>query len=221
MKYRSSNRVTAGNRPVQPIVWSYDTSYEHSLEHYVAVRRMVEKADMVGTAVSGIYRDLGMVDHAVDVLREAEFRNHEISLLFTTKQEQKDFARNKQSKARGRTASMSGGVGWLAETGALAIAGVGLLSAVSPIVSATAGAEGMLDGIADALLSMGVPKYQAKRYAECAEKGGIVLSVHAENSDWIGRAKNILEQTRADDIFVVEAEAIKQQRTVQRLPRAS
>jgi len=32
------------------------------------------------------------------------------------------------------------------------------------------------------------------------KKGGILLSVHSDNSDWAARAKRILEQTGAEDI---------------------
>ena len=66
MKNRNSNRITTGNKSVPPIVSSYDASYEHSLEHYVAVKKMVDKPDLGGAAVSGIYQDFGSVDHAVD-----------------------------------------------------------------------------------------------------------------------------------------------------------
>jgi hypothetical protein len=39
------DHVAARTRPTQRMVCSYDTGEEHSLEHYAAVRRMVEEAD--------------------------------------------------------------------------------------------------------------------------------------------------------------------------------
>ena len=41
---------------------------------------------------------------------------------------------------------------------------------------------------------------EAKRYAGRIEKGGILLSVHSDNSDWTKRAKEILKETGAEDI---------------------
>jgi hypothetical protein len=47
---------------------------------------------------------------------------------------------------------------------------------------------------------MGIPEYEAKRYEGRLKSGGILLSVHADNSDWAKRAKDILERTGAEDI---------------------
>jgi hypothetical protein len=47
---------------------------------------------------------------------------------------------------------------------------------------------------------MGIPEYEAKRYEGRIKKGGILLSVHADNSEWAHRAKEILERTGAEDI---------------------
>jgi Heat induced stress protein YflT len=205
MKYRKLNRVPEVNRPVEPIVCSYDTGYEHSLERSVAVKRMVEKSEQGGgAAVSGIYRELGAADHAISALREAGFRNTDISVLF--------------SKNEGTT-ELGGALCWLARTGALTIEGVGLLSAVGPIMSTPAGADagGILGSIADALLSIGVPEYEAKRYEARVKDGGILLSVAADDADWISRARDILGRTRADDISVIEAESAGRRETDKRV----
>jgi len=45
-----------------------------------------------------------------------------------------------------------------------------------------------------------MPEYEAKRYAGRIKEGGILLSVHADNSDWVKRAKEILKQTGAEDV---------------------
>jgi len=47
---------------------------------------------------------------------------------------------------------------------------------------------------------MGIPEYEAKRYEGRVKEGGILLSVHSDNSDWTKRAKGILERTGAHDI---------------------
>src|SRR5689334_19463972 len=161
------------------------------------------------TAAFGIYRDRVSVDSAVDALRAAEFRNTDISVLFPENEGTKDFAVRKQTKApEGTTtgatsgAVIGGGLGWLAGIGALAIPGLGPLIAAGPIVAALAGAGagGVVGGIAGALVGMGIPEYEAKRYEGRVKKGGILLSVHSDDSDWAARAKRILEQTGAEDI---------------------
>ena len=45
MKRRNFIREPAGGRSGQPIVSSYDSGYEHSLEHHIEVRRMVDNSE--------------------------------------------------------------------------------------------------------------------------------------------------------------------------------
>jgi len=65
---------------------------------------------------------------------------------------------------------------------------------------AGAGTGGVVGGLIGALVGMGIPEYEAKRYEGMVKDGGILLSVHCDNSDWTKRAKDILEQTGAKDI---------------------
>jgi len=65
---------------------------------------------------------------------------------------------------------------------------------------AGAGVGGAVGGLTGALVGMGIPEYEAKRYEGRVVKGGILLSVHSDNSDWTQRAKAILERTGAEDI---------------------
>jgi hypothetical protein len=97
---------------------------------------------------------------------------------------------------------IGGVLGWLVGIGALAIPGLGPLIAAGPIVAALAGlgAVGAVGGIAGALIGMGVPEFEAKRYEGRVKSGGILLSVHCDNADWVKRAKNILRDTGAEDV---------------------
>src|SRR5579864_9039062 len=181
------------------------------------------------TAAFGIYRNRVSVDKAVDALRAAEFRNTDISVLFPENEGTKDFAVQKQTKApEGTTtgatsgAVIGGGLGWLAGIGALAIPGLGPLIAAGPIVAALAGAGagGVVGGLTGALVGMGIPEYEAKRYEGRIKEGGILLSVHPDNSEWTKKAKEILERTGAEDISSTgEAKADDSSENV-RLPRA-
>jgi len=59
---------------------------------------------------------------------------------------------------------------------------------------------GAVGGIAGALVGMGIPEYEAKRYEGRVKDGGILLSVHCGDSKWKKRAKQILVATGAQDI---------------------
>jgi hypothetical protein len=161
------------------------------------------------TSVFGIYRDRPGVEEAVDALRAAGFRGTDISVLFQENQGTKDFAHEKNTKApEGATAGgiaggIAGGVlGWLTGIGLLAIPGLGPLIAAGPIVAALAGvgAVGAVGGIIGALAGLGVPEYEARRFEGRIKQGGVLLSVHCDNDDWVKRAKEMLRQTGAEDI---------------------
>ena len=161
------------------------------------------------TAVFGIYPTYSAVEGAVDALRASGFRNTDISVLFPENVGSKDFAHEKGTKApegvaAGATsgAVVGGVLGWLAGIGALAIPGIGPFIAAGPIMAALAGigVVGAIGGIAGALIGMGIPEYEAKRYEGRVREGGILLSVHSDDSEWTKRAKIVLEQTGAQDI---------------------
>jgi hypothetical protein len=161
------------------------------------------------TAAFGIYRDRISAENAVDVLRDANFRNTDISALLPENLGTKDFAHEKNTKApEGATAGattgaiVGGGLGWLVGIGALAIPGLGPFIAAGPIVAALAGvgAGGAIGGLTGALIGMGIPEYEAKRYEGRVKSGGILLSVHCDNTEWTKKAKDILERTGAEDV---------------------
>jgi hypothetical protein len=65
---------------------------------------------------------------------------------------------------------------------------------------AGAGVGGAVGGLTGALVGMGIPEYEAKRYEGRVKSGGILLSVHCDDSDWTKKAKEILERTGAEDV---------------------
>ena len=161
------------------------------------------------TAAFGIYSSRSGVENAVDELKAAGYRNTDISVLFPQNVGTKDFAHEKNTKApegvaAGATggAALGGALGWLAGIGALAIPGLGPFIAAGPIMAALAGAGvgGAVGGVAGALVGMGIPEYEAKRFEGRVKDGGILLSVHCDDSDWTKRAKEILERTGAEDV---------------------
>lgn len=161
------------------------------------------------TAAYGIYANQAGVSEAVDALKNAGFRNTDISVLFPENTGTKDFAHEKHTKApEGAVAGASSGailggaLGWLVGIGALAIPGVGPFVAAGPIVAMLSGigVGGTVGGLTGALIGVGIPEYEAKRYEGRIRSGGILLSVHCDSSDWTKRAKEVLEHTGATDI---------------------
>jgi len=161
------------------------------------------------TAVFGIFHDRPTAERAVDEFRRLGFRQNDISVLFPELASTKEFAHEKNTKAPEGTAvgagagAVTGGVlGWLVGIGALAIPGLGPFVAAGPLMAALAGAGvgGTVGGLTGALIGMGIPEYEAKRYEGIVKKGGILVSVHSDNSEWTDRAKQIFKMVGAEDI---------------------
>jgi hypothetical protein len=165
---------------------------------------------MAGHSIFGIYTSRQGVEEAVQALRDADFRGSDISILAPENLgDVRDIGTVKNTKAPegaatgGTSGAVIGGVlGWLVGIGALAIPGVGPFLAAGPIMAALAGVGlgAAVGGITGALVGFGLPEFEARRYETRLRKGGILLSVHADNYEWIGRAKSILEGTGAEQI---------------------
>lgn len=161
------------------------------------------------TTVYGIYRDEEQVSFAIDRMLENSFRNEDISVLLPDNLGTKDFAHEKHTKAPEGTATgataggaIGGTIGLLAGVGALAIPGLGPFIAAGPIMAALAGVGvgGTVGGVIGALVGMGLPEYEAKRYEGRIKNGGVLMSVHCDNSDWSDKAKELMKSTGAEDI---------------------
>jgi hypothetical protein len=181
------------------------------------------------TAAFGIYETQSDVEYALDALKAEGFRNTDVSVLFPENKGTKDFAVEKHTKAPEGTAAgattgavIGGTLGWLAGIGALIIPGVGPLLAAGPIVAALTGVGvgGAIGGITGALVGMGIPEYEAKRYEGRVKGGGILLSVHCDDSNWTKKAKDILVRTSATDVSSTGEAAADYQKTDKPLPRA-
>jgi hypothetical protein len=177
-------------------------------------------------AVLGIYPNYSSLEYAVEVLKEAGFRKSDISVLFPERAGSKDFAHDKGTRVpegaatgAGTGALLGGALGWLVGIGTLAIPGLGPFIAAGPIMAALAGmgVGGAVGGITGALIGMGIPERQAKHYEVRVKEGGILLSVHSDNSDWAKRAKGILERTAAQDISTTgEADYVRSDKPLPR-----
>ena len=160
-------------------------------------------------AVFGIYSSQLDAENAVNGLKLAGFRNTDVSVLFPENEGNKDLAMTRSTKApEGTAAGASSGavvggiIGWLAGAGLLAIPGLGMFIAAGPLIAALSGVGvgGVFGGVAGALVGLGSPEYEAKRYEGRIRRGGILLSVHCDDSDWVKTARLILQQTGAEDV---------------------
>lgn len=161
------------------------------------------------TAVFGIYPSQPDAENAVNGLKLAGFRNTDISILLPQNEGTKDLALERNTKAPEGTAAGAGSgaviggiIGWLVGAGVLVIPGLGPLVAAGPIMGLLSGVGvlGALGGIAGALVGLGIPEYEAKRYEGRVRKGGILVSVHCDDSDWVKTAKTLMDQTGAEDV---------------------
>ena len=160
-------------------------------------------------AVFCIVKDFTQASRIVSDLKAAGFSNNDISVLMPDKEGTRDFAHEHNTKApegaatgAGAGGLLGGALGWLAGIGTLAIPGVGPFIAAGPIMAALSGAAvgAAVGGIGGALIGLGIPEFEAKRYEGKIRGGNVLVSVHSENSNDTKRAKEIFERAGADDI---------------------
>ncbi len=164
---------------------------------------------MANTVVFGIYMTRDAVEHAVEDMKTAGFRNEDISLLFTASVGAQNLVSERKTKAQKGAAAgaasgavVGGTLGWLAGIGSLVIPGVGPFIAAGPLMGALAGAGagGTVGGLAGALIGLGMPEYEAKRCHASIKEGAILVSVHSGDSACINKAEEIMEATGAQAI---------------------
>ncbi len=160
-------------------------------------------------AVFGICRTGNHALRSVGDLIAAGFSQGNISVLVPDQQGSERLYREKSCKASevspGEAAAggaIGGTLGLLAGIGVLAIPGVGPIIAAGPLMVALTGMSvgGALGGLLVAFLRMGISESKARRYAHQLKAGGVLLSIRCATSDEIGRARDLLRQTGAQDI---------------------
>jgi len=154
-------------------------------------------------------KTLTQAESIIEALKISGFSNNDISALLPDKRGTKDFAHEHNTKApegaaMGGVAGLGVGaaLGWLAGIGALAIPGVGPFIAAGPIMAALGGAAvgTATGGVVGALVGIGIPEFEAKRYDAKIREGNILISVHTEDGKQRDVAKDIFKRLGADDI---------------------
>lgn len=169
------------------------------------------------TAAFGIFDSRSQAERAIDELIANGFRSDDVSVLAPDRHVSHELATEKNTKApEGTTTGVATGgaiggtLGLLAGIGALAIPGLGPFIAAGPIMGALAGlgAGAATGGLIGALIGMGIPEYEAHRYEGSVKDGGILLSVHCDDSEWVGKAKRILENAGGRDVASAGEKAV-------------
>jgi hypothetical protein len=147
----------------------------------------------------------------VTTLDVGGFGRQDISVLLPDRSGTRDFAHEANTKAPEGAAvgaaSMGvagGAIGLLAGIGLLAIPGLGPFIAAGPIMAALSGAAvgATVGGIGGALIGLGIPEIEAKRFEGKIKDGNVLISVHTSSSDEVKRVRNIFETAGATDISV-------------------
>ena len=176
----------------------------------------------------GIYRDSQAVADAVAAMRESGFRSTDISVLYSDNLGSKDFAHEKHSKAPegavagGGTGAVAGAAfGWVLGAGSLLVPGLEPFVTAGPVMGMLGGmgAGVALGGLTGAMVGAGIPEYEAKRYTGKLRKGGILVSVHCDNSRWAKTARELLKRTGATHISTKSEARADFARSEKPLPR--
>ena len=176
----------------------------------------------------GIYPDQATVTDAVAALKAAGFRQTDISVLYPENLGSKDFAHEKHTKAPegavaggGSGAVIGAAMGWLLGAGAMMVPGMEAVAAAGPVMGMLSG-MGLgvtIGGLTGSLVGAGIPEYEAKRYEGRVRKGGILVSVHCDNTEWAKTARSVLKRSGATHISTAGEAKADFARTEKPLPR--
>jgi len=162
---------------------------------------------MASITVFGTYSSREQLESAIGIARSAGFRNTDVSVLVPASadaSELDDIRPGQGSTVRlgSDVVIAGGGSGSLVSAGTLMVPGMGPMLAAGPILAALskAQAERVVADVTGWFIGLGVPAYQAKRYEGLLQRGSILGALHADNTAWVKRAKQIFEGTGAQNI---------------------
>jgi hypothetical protein len=168
-------------------------------------------------SVYGIVPNAAKANEVVHNLDVSGFNRSDISVLLPDRSGSRDFAHEAHTKAPegaavGATSIgvLGGAIGLLAGAGLLAIPGLGPFIAAGPIMATLSGAAvgAAVGGIGGALVGIGIPEIEAKRYEGKIKDGNVLISVHTTTSEQVTRARDVLTRAGASDIGVGGEKAV-------------
>jgi len=157
-------------------------------------------------AICAVYSTHASAEAALNALRAQGFATSDISVVATrgveadaTTPEVGAVSAEPVPAESGAVPALGVALGWLVNIGAIAVSGA-MIVAAGPIMATFRGMSDAMLGIADALVGVGIPAEDAKMYQDRVRDGAILVSVHADDAEWITKGRAIFEQTGAEDI---------------------
>ena len=156
------------------------------------------------STIAGLFETREQAQRAVEALKDAGFRGDQISIAMRDRRAASDVAAQTGTSNAAEAGIVGGGIlgglaGFLVGIGALAIPGIGPIVAAGPLVAAlTGGAIGAATGgLIGALVEAGVPEEEAQVYQRGVERGGVLVTVNADNRE--SEARRIRQQNGMRD----------------------
>lgn len=158
--------------------------------------------------ISATFKTKNAAQTSLIQLEQAGFQETEISVVAAEQSIGHSFNIEKDDKAAegGVIGAASGGLigaiaAGLVATGSVIIPGVNIL-VYGTLISAAAGAGvgATLGGLTGALIGLGIPEYEAKRYENEIKDGAVLLVIETDSKERAEKAKEILEQLDAHNI---------------------
>ncbi|HEX4346352.1 MAG TPA: hypothetical protein VHZ73_02205 [Vicinamibacterales bacterium] len=158
-------------------------------------------------AVYGMYSTRAGLESAVDALRAKGFRSEDISVLSAPHPEFADlhegrYSAHEMSVGPSTGSKVGGTLGWLVGMSALAMAS-GVFIVAGPIMAGLARMGTAVSDIASGLAGFGVPETAAREYEGRILSGGMLLSIHSADPEWLAHGRLVFEQTGAEEVTSV------------------
>jgi hypothetical protein len=168
-------------------------------------------------AVMCIVQRYDQAEGIVAQLQDVGFAPNDISVLFPDKSGTRDFAHRRNTKAlvtrhavAGTGGVLRGAIGLLAGIGALALPGLGPFIAAGPLMAALSGAAlgAGAGGVTGALIGIGIPEIEARKYEGKLRGGNVLIAVHAEKPEDRKLAQQVFKRALADDIVTMSEASV-------------
>ncbi len=157
--------------------------------------------------VVGYFSDMSYAEAVIQDLERSGIAKDQISIVAGNESgKYKDYATREGTggagAGAGTGAAIGGGLGLIAGLAALAIPGIGPIIAGGAIATALTGVGigAAAGGLIGGLTNMGVPHEDAESYAEGVKRGGVLVTVRADDDETAERAADIMDDHGAEDI---------------------
>jgi len=155
----------------------------------------------------GVYSSREAVEDALREFDLAGFAQTDMSVVLPDSNETQQADRDIDVKAKKPKAAWvvgagvgdtpSGSLGSFTAFTDLTVPGLGTFLVAGPLIGILAG--GAANDAIGALVGVGIPEHEAKRYAERLKRGGVLVSIHVDSISEANRARALLIQTGGTD----------------------